>query len=272
MLEYLIEHKKTINILLIISIIIIVAVIWWPEDDIELSYYNVLSEEDIDSSVTQEYGNELFEALYLGDMKLLNEKKSDEYLEYNAIQTGYYESWLRENGIFSNNITFNATKKYNYGDTVIYSVDATFSGNSKRINIIETYPEQWYYTFDTFVSFKDILRTVETEEYGATVNSIYQDLNYIQFDCSVFVNEKDKITLDISKSDSVKLIMKDKSSFIMATNNFSSESTLINGKEYINLKCIFNVPITSQSNISSVVFNTFNINNEVESLKINVSL
>lgn len=271
-MEILVQNKKIFTILFVIAVIIIIFIIWFPKKDNELSKYKELSILEIDEIASKQYGNTLLYQFYSQDIENLREKISSDYLEYNGISKNQYESWLNENKMLTANIKFNNTTKYTYKNINIYAIDAIFDGNTRKVNIIETYPEKWYYTFDTFIEFHKKAIIEEKENYGAIVNSIYQDINYIDFNCSVFINEKSNYDVNLTRSDSVKLIMKDGSSFVMATNNYTSEYTIINGKKYYNIKCLFNVPIDYQSEIERMIFYTFEINNDTEIIEIDLNL
>ena len=253
-MEFINENRKIFTILFIIAIIIIIAILWFPEKDIELSHYNDLSSTEIDQKVSKQYGDELLYSFYSQNISSLIENISSEYLEYNGISNQNYENWLSENEYLTMNIKFNSTTKYEYENINIYSIDAIFNGNSRKVNIIETYPEQWYYTFDTFVFFRNNVLKNEKENYGAIINSIYQDLNYIEFDCSIYINMENYDTIDFTKSDSIKLVMNDGTSVIMATNNALVNELIKDNIEYFNTKCVFNIPINLQKEIDSIVF------------------
>ena len=271
-MELLIQNKKIFAILFVIAVIIIIIVIWFPKEDNELSKYREISTLEIDETASKQYGNTLLYQFYSQDIEALTEKISSSYLEYNGISNNEYEAWLYDNNYITTNIKFNNTTKYTYKDVNIYSIDAIFNGSTKKVNIIETYPEKWYYTFDTFIEFQDKSIIEEKENYGAIINTIYQDINYIDFNCSVFVNEKSNYDVNIVRSDSIKLVMEDGSSFIMATNNYTSEHNIINGKKYYNINCLFNIPIDYQAEIEKIIFNTFEINNDTEIIEIDLNL
>ena len=262
------ENKKIIILLLVILFIIILFVIWFPEKNVELSNYNEFSEQEVDARVSKLYGDELLYSFYANDNEKLVSKVSSDFLKYIDVTEDDYSNWLNSNGFNTTNVKFNKTTKHAYNDTTIYTIDCIFDEENKKINIIELYPEQWCYTIGTFIDFYNLAIEEKKDNYGAIINSIYQDLEYVQLDCSLYVDNNSQNHIDVTKSDSVKLNLSNKKSFIMATNNINFEEKIVDNKKYVNFKCIFNLPIDSQSTITSISFSGFSINGQDVSLDI----
>jgi len=272
MLEILSENKKIIIILFIAAILIIIGVIWIPKKDIELSHYTEISRTERDKMVIKQYGDELKFALFSNDVDFLNSNVVDSYLVFNHINKTDYYNWLVNNNIITTNVKFGQTTKYEYDMQNIYSIEATLNGDSQRINIIEEYPERWKYSFGTFINYTNDEIKKQYDEYGVTIDSIYQDINYIKLNISLNVAKKDGKYLDISKSDSIKLVTNNTTSIIMATNDYTSETNIINGREYVTIECIFNISISDQDNIETIKIDAFKINNEEKNIKIDLNL
>lgn len=263
------ENKKIFILLFIVAIIIIVCILWLPEKDIELSHYEVLTDTDVDERVSKQYGNDLLYMFYSQDNDALSAKVMPSFLEYLDISKSNYSNWLKANGFDTYSIKFGNTTKHSYDNINIYSISTIFDGVEKKINIIEKEPENWYYTIGTFVDFDSSVIKQEKYTCGVIVNSIYQDLEYVELDCSMYVDDNGYDTIDITDVDSVKLNLTDKSSFIMATNNVNSDEFVLNNKKYVNFKCIFNIPIDYQDTISSIDFNGFYVDGEDVSINVN---
>lgn len=262
------ENKKLFIFLFIVAVIIIICVIWLPDKDIALSHYTELKENDVDERVSKQYGNDLLYLFYAQDTDVLSSKVLPNFLEYLGISKTDYSSWLKANGFNTYNIKFGSTVKHTYNGTNIYSISTIFEGVEKDINIIEKAPEEWYYTIGTFVDFDSSVIKQEKYTCGVVINSIYQDLEYIELDCSMYVDNNGYDTIDITNVDAVKLNLSNKSSFIMATNNVNSDEFVLNNKKYVNFKCIFNIPIDSQDTISSIDFNGFYVDGEDVSINV----
>lgn len=270
MLEIINENRKIFGFLLVVAIIIIIIIIWIPEKDIKLSKYDKITEEEIDKKAIKQYGDELQFAIYSGDSEFLKNNVVYEYLDYTGLSTIDYYDWLVENNVITSNISLGETTKYEYGNKNIYSIEALLNGIPNRINIIEEYPERWKYTFGTFVNYISSKKERQTNDYGVVINNIYQDINYISFNISLNIVKNYNNYIDLSKSDSIKLIMSSGNSIIMATNDYTSEENIINGRTYITSECIFNLPISDQNNISSIKFDSFVLNGEEKSLEISL--
>lgn len=272
MLDIIIENKKIFFVLLIIILIITIVIIWIPEDDIRVGKYKELKQEEIDKKAIKQYGDEMQLALYTNDVDFLKKKVSSNYLKYIGLDYSEFNNWLKENSIVTASIVLGQTIKYKYGDVNIYSIGARLDGKNQTINIIETSPEKWNYTFDTFYDYRNIAIRKDYASYGVMINSIYQDMNYIKFDVKLYVENDTDNNVVLSKSDSIKLVMEDNSSFIMATNNNTSESIVADGRKYTSLECLFNIPLENQINIDKIVFNVFNVDDVEKNIKIDLDL
>ncbi len=262
------ENKKIFVLLLVISVIIVLCVIWLPKKDVELSHYKQFSDEEIDAKVSKEYGNDLLYSFYSQNEEYLTNKVLQSFLEFNNISKNDYFNWLKNNGFDTYNIKFGKTTKHTYKSTNIYSISCNFGDVNKNINIIETAPENWHYTIGSFVDFYNVPIKENGDSCGVIVNSIYQDLEYVELDCSLYVDDNDYSIIDVTQSDSVILTLSDKSSIIMATNNINFDEHILDNKKYIEFKCIFNIPIDLQDTITLIKFNTFSINEKDISINI----
>lgn len=242
---------------------------WLPEEDIILSHYTELTDLDVDEIVTKQYGNDLLYAFYTKDKESLTAKVLPSFLEYVDVDSSDYFNWIMSEGFDTYSIKFGDTKKLTYNNTNIYSISTTFAGVQKNINIIEKSPENWYYTIGTFVDYDTTTIEKKQNSYGVIINSIYQDLEYIELDCALHVDNNGYDYINIVRADSIKLTLSDKSSFIMATNNVNFDEFTVGNDKYVKFKCIFNIPVEYQSSISSIDFNTFYVDGENASISVN---
>lgn len=270
-MEILNEYKKIIIFAMSVFCIIIVYLVFFNKE--HGKKFDRFKESQVDSQLSGQYITELIKALSTSNVEFVKSKVEKNYLTYLNISENDFNNYLIEQKLYTNNVKIIKTQKIKYNDIVIYRYTILFNGLEKQINIIETYPEKWVYTLDNFMNYQtQFIRNENNQGYGAIINSIYQDINYIEFKCTVYVDESSEYELNTARSDSIKLLLEDGSSFIMATNNFSSEYSIIGGKKYFDIDCIFNIPIGSQDKIKSIVFNNFESGNTIEGLKIDLGL
>jgi len=261
------ENKKIILVIFFIVSILVIFLVFFREES-NGNKYKKFEKSEVEEFFAKEYFNKLQIALSINDKSFLTSKVNLEYLSYLDFNNSDFSKMLEEREFCTNNIQVLESRKTEYGANNIYMYDVLLNNTLNRINIIESYPEQWTYTLDTFIGFDSKAIVKEKNGYGVVINSIYQDINYIVFDCSLYVEENESNNINTALSDGIKLVMQDRSSLIMATNNYTSECSIINGRKYVNLKCIFNVPISSQYNINSIVFDSFYVHNDNKSVEV----
>ena len=254
------DKSKLIPILvlyIVVTLIIIVA-IWWPKEKEYISY-EAVNIDNKKNELAQYYMNEVSLLFKQAKKNELSSLISYDYTEYTGKSSSEIINELEQDGFFKNNITIKDMTVYADGDTYVYTTTIYSEGKSKAVNIIEESPYEYEIVFDNFYSYESRSRNYTKQDIRFTIDSIYKNLNYIEFNVRIENLNDTYAKFDFSSAIGVQAVLEDGTKYPLANAISSEASTNIESNMMINKTFVFNIPAQLQNGIKKIVFNGVSI-------------
>ena len=266
------NNKKHLLIALIAYVIVtlgIIVYIWWPEQKDYLEYESV----DITAkqqSLSQSYIDEISLLFRTGDKQAIKDLISNDYTKYVDKSKDEIVSELEKNGFFSLYSEIRGVDLYVDGNTYVYTTTIYYENNSKKINIVETYPHNYTLVFDDFYKYDEINKSVTKQNIKFTIVDVYRNLKYIQMNVKIENQNSSYARFDFNSSSGVQAVLKDGKKYdfvnLVSTSNYED----VESNMTINKVFVFEVPAQLQNNIEYIVFNGVVMEFSTADLKIEI--
>ena len=267
------ENNKT-NILFTIIYICVIALIlfliWGPKRVDKINKYNIISKEEVLVKSSEEYINELLKNISINNTEWLYDKLDDNYKTYRGITIEKLKEKLN-NDFYGKNTSVKTINYYKYNNTYVYKYIIHSGTEEKQINIIEDYPGNWTFTFDSHFRMRNSKIQDITGSVKVLIGDIYQDMEYIKMGIVILNDGESDIEVGVNSLDSIELCLDDGTIYFLE--NVSADSnTFLNAGASMNKYVVFNVPLNEQDRIEKMILRNVIINGEKTNIEINVEL
>lgn len=266
------KNKKALFIFLVVYIIImlvVLGVIWWPEKESRFKYEYV----DISAKkeeIAQQYMNDIALLFKLEDTEVIKDKIDNTYVDFLGESKDKLIERLKAEGYFSLYANMKGMDVYTDGNTYVYSTTIYRNNNSRKLNIIETYPYEYTITFDDFYKYQKVNKTTKVENINFTINSIYNNLKYVEVDMKIQNLNDVYARFNFNNAVSVQAVLIDGKKYSAANLISTEDYTNIEKNTTINKKFVFEIPAQLQDGIEYIVFNNVKLEFSTINMKVNM--
>lgn len=270
--EILGNNRKSLILAIIgyvIIMLIVIAIIWWPKDKDYATYEKI----NVDSRKTeqaQNYVNTLSDIFKNSRKNELKTLISNGYIQYTEKTSDQIISELDSAGYFSDNVEINGVSVYTDGDTYVYSTTLYNLNNKRTINIIETYPYKYEIVFDDFYSYEKLGTVSRNQNIRFTINSVYKNLKYIQFNMQIENLNDTYVRFDFNSSVGVQAVLEDGTKYSLANAVSQEQHTNIESNMTVNKNFVFEIPAQLQEGIEYIVFNGVSLKFSEMNIKVSI--
>ena len=268
-LEIFQKNKVLFIILYAIILVTLILIIWWPKKSnaSELAKYDSIDLQQAYSNTAQKYVNNLTAKFRLFGQQSITDLLDSKMSYYYGKTKKQLVSELESAGYFNSNMYMTCSNILEVEDEVIFVTRLHSGDNYRNLNIIESSPNEYRLTLDTSYKYTQPYDEILASDALLTVESIYQDINYIEYNVTVENTSDEVITVSLDRTSDIYLLMADGSTYGLSNVESEVEDIkLIKGSSF-SRKLIFNVPVTAQKNITHIVLSSVGINGEASVLK-----
>ncbi len=267
------KNKKMLVLLLIIYIIVmicVIAVIWWPKEPGYAEYNEV----DIDArkeELAQMYLNDLSFMFKTEDTEQVQNVISSDYVLFKDKDRISIISDLKNEGFFSLYTELRGMEIYTDGNTYVYTTTLYApNNNTKKINIIETFPYQYSIAFDDFYKYLEPEKTITEGKLTFKVNSVYRNLKYVRYNVSITNDDETYALFNFNEGIGVKAVLEDGNSYLFTNAISAEQTTKLEPGTTITKEFIFEIPAQLQNGVEYLVFT--NVKQSLSSSNIKVAI
>lgn len=271
LIDNLLNDKKTVIIMAIAYVIVMVValvIIWGGDEELEISKYTPYDEEQINKKMALIHFSDIADIAVYDSVEYIEKLISPAYLNYTEKTAQDVLEQMKFTGTYP---TVGEVNVISAGDKLIYRAYMDFGKDNKYyINAIETSPYNMYFTFDTFYDYKQINKYSSASGVKCTVQDVYQDLNYVEYNIEVLNNSDSNVSIDFASVNDIYILLDDntKVSIQNAYNTPTFENMAPNNVGA--RKLMFLIDVTKQNNIESLNIDNVVINGEEKSISINL--
>lgn len=264
------KNKKILLLAIVIYILAtigIIVYIWWPKEKTYTTFesINITSKQQ---QMLQEYVNEISFLFKSEDKAGVKKIISSEYVNYTGNAREEIIEQLEKEGYFNLYSEVKGTDLYIDGDTYVYSMTVYYGDNSRKMNIIETYPYEYTITFDDFYKYSNSKKQTRLNNVVFTINEIYRNMKYIKIDLSIENKNNTYARFNFNNIAAVQAVLTDGTAYSMTNLVSTEEYTNIDSNTTITKSLIFEIPAQLQNGIEYIVFNGVSINLATLDMKI----
>ena len=252
-------------ILYIILMIVIIIFIWKPKE-VTYGKFDIINATEKATNDGKSYINKI--TLFLkskskGDLEKLI---SPEYINY----TGKSAAEIVEDlsNLMGSGARCEGFVLYQDGDTYIYTTTINSNGATKKLNIIEQKPYEYTIAFDNFYKYRNTSRTYSDNNIDFRINSIYNNLGYMQYNMSITNNNIADVTLNFNDSSRIALVTTSQQVYYLENVTSMDKSTILSNGVTMEKSLVFGIPVQNQSDISYIVFRDAIVNNQTTKITI----
>ena len=271
-LEIIQKNRILFIILYVLIVIAAILIIWWPKSGkvSELARYDKIDMEQIYQSNAQKYINNL-----TAKFRLFGQQSIENLLDANL--TYHYEKTrnqvigdLETDGYFDSNMYMTCSDIFEVGTDVIFVTKLHSGNNYRSLNIIETSPNEYKLTLDNSYKYIQKNEMFSANGIDLVIETVYQDMDYIEYEIQLRNSSQSDVAISLDRANDVLLVMEDGTSYGLTNVESEVEDFYLKPGSTFNRKLIFNVPVSAQSNISSIKFSSAGMNGKAINLQYNI--
>lgn len=268
-------NSKGVRVFIIVYVVLAIAVlvmIWWPKGGTktaDFAYYQEYTQKQVAEKMAEYYTDNIYNKIILGDSTEIINRVSEDYLQYNGFKKEDVLQHLNENNVFDINTTIGQVTVNTDVDNYIYSFDLINGSNRVRMNLIETYPYDYYITFDNHVSYYEFNIEKQFDKMTIKIENVYSSIDYIEYTLEITNNEYDSLEFNLATVTDAYITYSDGSRLALA-NPIKYDDEQLNKGASIRKKIKFELPINVQANIEQITFTNVIIEGEKEIITIDI--